>query len=107
MDNIVWIRWYKMYADGITPSTDDGYEYQWYKVPESGNMVELAISIETDLEESINFYEEGEHYRCFRWEFIDTPPRSYIDDMIKHHKRCIVHSTEMLKYYKGLVNEGE
>lgn len=101
MNNIVWIRWYKLYADGITPSKDDQYEYQWYHVGHR-DADELYRVIEMDLDDSINFFEESEHYRCFRWEYIDKPPQSYIDDQIKWHERSIKHSTMMLNYFKGI-----
>lgn len=103
MDDVMWIRWYKLYADGMTPSRDENYNYQWYKVG-GRTMGELYYLIEMDLEESINFYEEGEHYRCFRWEYIDKPPQFYIEDQIKWHERSIKHSTEMLEYFKGIMD---
>lgn len=101
MDNVVWIRWYKVYADGILPSRDDHYTYQWYN---QGNktLAEMYSIIEMDIEESINFYDEGEHYRCFRWEYIDKPPQSYIEEQIKWHERSIQYSTKMLDYFKGI-----
>lgn len=103
MDNIVWIRWYKLYSDGMTPSCDDNYNYQWYNVGDR-NMTELSSAIEMDIEESINLYEEGEHYRCFRWEVIDKPPQSYIRNQIKWHERSIEYSTKMLEYFKGIMD---
>lgn len=101
MNNIIWIRWYKLYADGITPSKDDQYEYRWYHVGDR-DANQLYACIEMDIEESINFYEESEHYRCFRWEYIDKPPQSYIDNQINEYERSIKYSTIMLDYFKEL-----
>lgn len=101
MNNVIWIRWYKLYADGMMPSRDEDYNYQWYNIG-SHTMDELYGLIEMGLKESINLYEEGEHYRCVRWEYIDKPPQSYIENQIKWHERSITYSTEMLEYFKGL-----
>lgn len=98
--SIIWIRWYKLYADGMTPKRDNQYDYQWYN---KGNRTanEMYSVIEMDLEEQINFYEEGEHYRCFRWEIIDKPPQWYVDRLIEHHTAMISHSTSMIEWLKS------
>jgi hypothetical protein len=99
--DIVWIRWYKMYSDGMTPSSDHNYTYQWFnkgdRTPD-----EMYSMIEMDIDESINLYEEGEHYRCFRWEYIDRPPEWYIIEQIKYFTKSIKVATQMLEYFESI-----
>lgn len=96
IQDIVWVRWYKIYADGVIPTNDEHYNYQWYK---RGNrtITELHSCIEMDLEETIELYNESEHYRCFRWEFITEPPSCYIDDTIANCKRSIIWNNQMIE----------
>lgn len=101
MKNIVWIRWYKLYADGVVPTQDNEYYYQWYK-SENRSLGELHSIIEADLEESISTFEESDLYRCFRWEYIDKPPASYIEQELEGLKRRIRFSTEMVEYLESL-----
>lgn len=105
MNDIIWIRWYKLYADGMVPSSDDNYEYRWFH-RHGRSISDMTFVIETDIEEDINLYEEGEHYRCFRWEVIDKPPQSYVERMIEYHTSTIKHATAMIEYFKGIKYEG-
>ena len=102
MKDIVWIRWYKLYADGITPKDDDGYYYQWYHKGDM-DLVRLGEIIEIDLDEGIDLYSESEHYRSFHWEFISIPPKSYMEEQLKYYTNLLNHTTSMIKYYRDLM----
>ncbi len=100
MKDVVWVRWYEMYADGITPSDDEHYNYQWYN---KGTLTldEVSEMIEMDLDDSV-YGREEEHYRGIHWEIIELPPKSYIADQLKYYNSLNAHTVSMIEYYKGL-----
>lgn len=102
MKKVTWVRWYKVYADGMLPKSDKDYSYMFFDFLENYPKDAANDVIEETIGEGINHYEEGEHYRRFCWEYIDKPPQWYVDKKIKEYKERIKNLTKKLKYFKRL-----
>lgn len=101
MVNVVWVRWYEMYgvSDGAIIPSDDHYNYQWYNKGDL-NLVQLREIIEMDIEDCV--YGDEPSTRTIRWDFVDKPPKEYIESQLKYYNNLNDHAVSMIKYYKGL-----
>ncbi len=103
-NNIVWVRWYMLYADGMTPSKDSEYDYIFYR-NNYDTLTELTDHIKEDLEEHVDKYVDSEHYRRVVWEIIDRPPKFYIQQQLKWYNKSIKKLTNARDYFLMLEKE--
>jgi hypothetical protein len=101
MNDILWVRWYKLYADGMTPKREQDYEYKFYN-KSSDNITEISNYIESDLKTLFedDYEYESFHYRGIKWEYIDRPPIWHIERQMVESNNAIKFHLQSLDFYQ-------
>lgn len=98
--DIIWVEWYMDY--GSDSGIPKECEYEWYDRG-LGQLESKFSEITEDLDERYgHLYNESMYCRGIMWNFVNRPPKKYIDDHIEFYRNQLLWDQKMLSMLESV-----